>query len=307
MAKIILPTKGIYMKTIDFNSNPSFPSKDISTLYVTHLDTYFSKVEELRQEEDWRQMVLLGELALTDKDASFSDIAKIHAQIASCYFYLGEYDLCAEHANKCHLISEYLDEPNFLIRSLYLLSAHKRTLANLSQDPTEKRELFGEARSLINKAIKCFDRCNCPLLRAKVLFNGGAAHSDDPNGDLKIAICWYKEAMEIFSSLGEKNDYARTAIRLGKAYLLQDRINELSDLLNQIQPDLLPQKTKVHYKYLQAQYYAHLHENQKAASIILDALEIANRLGMKVDIQRLNALLEDVQDKPEEISSFTKC
>lgn len=296
------------MKAIDPSFSRTYPAKDISTLYVTHLDTYFSKVEELKQDEDWRQMVLLGELALTDKDASFSDIAKIHAQIASCYFYLGDYELCAEHANKCHLISEYLDEPNFLIRSLYLLSAHKRTLANLSQDPAEKRELFGEARSLINKAINCFDRCNCSLLKAKVLFNGGAAHSDDPNGDLKIATCWYKEAMEIFSSLGEHNDYARTAIRLGKVYLLQDRISELSTLLDQIQPnESLPQKTKVHYKYLLAQYYAHMHENQKAIPIILDAMEIADKLGMKVDIKRLQALLERVQDKPENLVNSMKC
>lgn len=272
-----------------------FPGQDISTLYITHLDTYFSKVEELKQDEDFRQMVLLGELALTDKNASFADLAKIHAQLASSYFYLGEHELCLEHANKCQLISEYLDDPNFLIRSLYLLSAHKRTQANLCSKSKEQAALFDEAKSLIHKAIKYFDRCNCDFLKAKVLFNAGAAYSDDPNGDLEIAISWYQEAMALFLSQDEYNDYSRTMIRLGKVWLLQHKYDELEKLLDQVDPLRLPKKTKVHYQYLEAQYYIALKSYSKASCVILSAIDIATELGMKTDLSRLNILLEQMQ------------
>jgi tetratricopeptide (TPR) repeat protein len=248
---------------------------DISTLYITHLDTYFSKVEELKLNEDFKQLVLLGELALTDKKATFTEVAKIHAQLASSYFYLGEHELCLEHANKCQLISEYLDEPNFLIRSLYLLSAHKRTEANLCSDIEEQRELFQESKSLIHKAIKYFNRCDCDFLKAKVLFNGGAAYSDDTNGDLEVAIRWYQEAADLFLSLEEHNDYYRTLIRLGKVWLLQHKYDDLTELLNKVDALKLPKKTKVHYQYLEAQYYIAIKKYLLANAIIFDALETA--------------------------------
>lgn len=280
--------------------------EDISTLYITHLDTYFSKVEELKLNEDFKQLVLLGELALGDKKATFTEVAKIHAQLASSYFYLGEHELSLEHANKCQLISEYLDDPNFLIRSLYLLSAHKRTEASLSTELEKQRELFQESKSLIHKAIKYFNRCDCNFLKAKVLFNGGAAYSDDPNGDLEIAIQWYQEAISLFLSLNEHNDYYRTLIRLGKVWLVQKKYEDLKELLNKIDVSTLPKKTKVHYQYLEAQYYIAINKYLLANAIIFDALESATDLGMKTEINRLNTLLKQIQNEEGQLLPYEK-
>lgn len=261
------------------------------------LAEYLSRFDGLKEMENWREILSLGSQALSDPLITKKQVAKIHAQLASCSFYLGDYEGCAMHANRCLLISESLEDPSLLMRALYLLSAHKRAEGNTYavSDPELAKQSFAEALSLIDKAIEHFDHCHDDFTKAKVLFNAGAAHSDDPQGDLELAVKRYQEAIDMYSLLGEYDDYARTSIRLGKVFLLQNRYGDLQEVLEKIELTLLPKKTKVHYQYLEAQYYAAIEERAKAQSILLNAIKQAEALGMEADLNRLHTLLQSLE------------
>ncbi len=260
-------------------------------------DNYLFNFDQLKKDENWKEITLLGNQALSNCSILPAQKAKIHAQLASCYYYLGDYESSANHASSCLEISECLDDPILLMRSLYLLSAHKRGEGNKNAaiDPKQADQYFKEARSLIDKAFLYFDHCKDDFIKAKVLFNAGAAHSDDPNGDLKIATQRYQEAIKIYRSLEEYDDFARTSIRLGKVFLLQGKLDDLSSLLNKIDINLLPQKTKVHYQYLEAQYYVAIEDYPKARFILLDAIKDAKALEMAADLDRLSRLLKEIE------------
>ncbi|MCH9633397.1 MAG: hypothetical protein S4CHLAM7_01220 [Chlamydiae bacterium] len=283
---------------ISQSSNNGFISALESPNPITNsYEKYSSNFNRLKEMENWSEILILGNQALIDNLMTEVQKAKTHAQLASCSYYLGDYDGCAKHANSCLEISECLDDPNMIMRALYLLSAYKRGEGNknASVDPKQADQYFKEARSLIDKALQCFDYCKDDFIKAKVLFNAGAAHSDDPHGDLEIAIPKYQEAIKIYQSLEEYDDFARTSIRLGKVFLLQKRYAELLDLLNKMDISLLPTKTKVHYKYLEAQYFVAMLDYPKAQLVLLDAINDATNLGMETDLSRLTLLLNSIQ------------
>ncbi|MCH9631716.1 MAG: hypothetical protein S4CHLAM6_00330 [Chlamydiae bacterium] len=281
------------MDPIYESNNPLI--KSCFTLDVSYLDNFFSKVGELKKESNWKHIVLLGQLALESNKSSLDQRGSVHATLSSSCFYLGEYDLGIEHARKCKLMGEYLDDPSHIIRGLYLISAHKRIEANLCNEPGEKRKLFKEAQTEIQKAIKYFDRCSDEFVKAKALFNGAAAAADEPDGNLEVAVQWFRKAMDIFLKLEKYDDYNRTTIRLAKAALLLNNHNGCYEILKNIQLDSLTQKTTVHYLYVKAQYFVATKQFSDACTTILDAIEIALELGMKTDLERLNVLLDEIK------------
>lgn len=276
-------------------------SNSRSYLEKTHLENYALKIEQFKQDEDFNKIILLGELALNDKNVSFRDVIKIHTQLSSTYFYQGRYDLSLEHATKCQLMAEYLDEPSFLIQSLYLLSANKRALSTFSSNPTEKNDLIKDAKSYINKATKHLNQVNCEYLKAKVLFNAGAAYTNESKKDLEIATHFFNDAVDIFLTQGKFLDYSRTLIRLAHIYLLQKREDETLTFLKKINYSELTNKTKVHYHYLEAKYFIEIKKFYSASSIILDAIELANKLEMTRDLDRLNTLMKQIQIEDDQI------
>lgn len=268
---------------------------DCFTLNISYLDNFFSKIDELKEEANWKHIILLGQQALEDKNSTLTQRGTIHATLSSSCFYLGEYDLGMEHAKKCQLVGEYLDDSNQIIRGLYLISAHKRAEANLCKEPEEQQKLFKEAQLEIQKAFKHFNSCTDHFVKAKALFNGAAAAADAPDGKLEIAVKWFRKAMDIFLKLEKYDDYNRTAIRLAKVALLLNNNKGCHQILNSIQQDNLTQKTTVHYMLIKAQYLIATKQFPDACIIILDAIEIALELGMQTDLERLNVLLEEIK------------
>ncbi len=276
------------------------PVKDCFTLNISYVDNFFTKVEDLKTDNEWKHIILLGEQALNDKKHILEQRAHIHAELSSCSFYLGEYDLGLEHAGKCLLMSKYLNNTNQIIRALYLTSAHNRALAGISTDPQEKKEFFDAARSFFYKALEYVDQTNDEQLKAQVYFNGAAAYADDPDGDLNTALTWYQRAMNIFERFEQLNDYNCAAIRLGKLSLKIGKLPSCRKILDNINLEELSNRTAVHFKLLKAQYLIAIEEFSGAREVILDALENANKLEMKTDIKRLELLLNEIKDPDNE-------
>lgn len=277
--------------TLSSVSNHTISSRGLNE--TSSLKNYLIHFDQLKKNENWIEIIQLGSQALLDPFISLNQKAKIHAQLASCSFYLGDYENCLSHAQNCLSLSEKLDDSSLVIRAFYLLSAHKRAEGNqyLEINPKLSKHYFEEARSLIDQALEHLNYCSDDFMKAKVLFNAAAADSDDPYGNLERAIERYQKAIEIYTSLRAYDDVARASIRLAKVYLLQKRYKDLLCILKGIDVVSLPLKTKVHYQYLEAQYYASLQQPEKAKSILQEAIETAENLKMETDLKRLEALM----------------
>ena len=225
-----------------------------TTLIAAASLTFAESFPLLREQADWSEIVRLGEAAA----------AEIHGQLASSYFYQGDFESAKKHALLC------LDQEK--IHGLYLLSAVARAEGN-----------FAEAKRLAAEALPL----STGELRAKVLFNLGAACADNPEGNLQEALSAFDEALTLFEC---PEDRQRTLIRLGKVHLLLGNLLEAEQISNKL--EFVSERTSLHAAYLSAQIQQALGRTEEARKIASAALEQALRLGAKKDAERISAFLE---------------
>lgn len=224
------------------------------TLFAAASLTYAESFPLLREQADWAEIVRLGEAAA----------AEIHGQLASTYFYQGDFENAKRHALLC------LDQER--VHGLYLLSAVARAEEN-----------FSEAKRLAEDALPL----SSGELRAKVLFNLGAACADDPEGNLQEALSAFNEALDLFSC---PEDRQRTLIRLGKVYLLSGNLLQAEEITNKL--EYVSERTALHASYLSAQVQKALGKTEEARLTASAALEQALKLGAKKDAERIRGFLE---------------
>jgi hypothetical protein len=61
----------------------------------------------------------------------------------------------------------------------------------------------------------------------------GAAHADNPKGDLGKAEANYLIALECYKNLNISDEIIRTSIRLGKVYLLRENFPQTQVIIKQ--------------------------------------------------------------------------
>lgn len=237
---------------------------------------------DLLKPQDWPTVCDLGEKALQDEFLSDPEKAQVHARLASSYFYLGDYESMIRHIQECRSIALDISSKKYLVRSLYLLSAYYR--GNL---------LFKEAKATISEAIGLIESDVEDCLKAKVFFNAGAAHADDPCGNLFQAIDYYQKAINLLDSTS--NDAYRTQIRMAKCWLVLKNYKEAWETLFPLFQVNLELRTYIHLQYVSAQVNVAQGEWETALTQISHALKSAEKLQMKVDIERLIKLKKEIQ------------
>ena len=163
------------------------------------------------------------------------------------------------------------------MHGLYLLSAVARAEGD-----------FEKAKTIALEALLLSQ----DELRAKVLFNLGAAEADDdPKGDLIVAQKSFEEALLLSVCL---EDRQRTTIRLGKVYLLQGNIAEAKSLLGKILPEIQNKRIAMHAEYLSAQVEKALGDIEKARQMAQEALIKAAELGAAKDAERIKEFVQNL-------------
>jgi len=245
------------------------------------LDEYFTSFPMLRDEEKWEQIISLGEQALKSTPTDLQ-AAKIYGQLASSYFYRGEFSAAESHAKACYETAVRSGLPEEQIHGMYLLSATARAHGE-----------FSAAKAIALLAL--------PLasgeMRAKVLFNLGAAEGDDPHGNLNAAEAAYTEAASLFECALDRQ---RCAIRLGKIYLLRGEIGSARALIEHTLPEIRNQRVGIHASYLAAQVEKADGNDEKAKEIGAAALEAARRLNAQKDAERIAAFLEEIEQSSKQ-------
>ncbi len=235
---------------------------------------YFQEFPRLRGEEAWEEIIGSGEKAL--ESASKEEAVQIHGHLASSHFYQGNFAEAALHAALCYEIACELEDEDQEVHGLYLLSAVARAEGE-----------FNEAKSIALEAL--------PLsqgeLRAKVLFNLGAAEMEDPQGNLTAARKYLEEAMALFDC---DEDRQRSAIRLGKIELLLGNIEKGKEILDKITPGIKNQRILMHAEYLAAQIEKARGNSELARALAQKALSKARDLQAKKDEIRIEEFCESL-------------
>jgi len=249
------------------------------------VENYFKSFPDLHKSGEFATIVLLGEEALAHTP-SHSDATKIHAQLASTCFYIGEMDLAETHARLSYELSCAEDDERGQIRGLYLLSTTARG-----------RKEFSTAIAIARLALPLTaNKKERQDLRAKILYNLGNAYSDDPQGNLAAAEEAYKEAIVLFQT---PEDRLRCLDRLGTIYLEQEHLScaisvldQVKLLLNEIAPNEQMNRTKAKLLYLEARIEKKRGLIENAQKIASRAFELAASLGLKNDMQRIELFMK---------------
>lgn len=258
------------------------------------IETYFAHFELLAKSENWNEILAQGKAALETarKEHRLEDEAKICAQLTSTAFYKGDYPEALFYANRCHELAESFTDPSLFIRALYLESAVYRALAAKNGDYSYRQAVATAEEAASLYASKGVTNQN---LQGKVYFNLGAAHADDPKGNLDKAGDCYSIALACFRESDAVDDLIRTSIRLGKVYLLQKKPTLCQQLLDEIRPQITSERLAMHADYLEAQLKFAIHDVEGAALVANRGLARAKALGAKEDELRLSSLLEVLQ------------
>lgn len=235
-------------------------------------EEYLKTFPDLRKQEKWDEIVDLGVKALSDSPTD-KELIQIHGHLASSYFYLGDFEEVEHHANHCYKFACKSGDKNEQAHGLYLLSAAARS-----------RGEFEQARIFARKGLPLAEG----EMKAKVYFNLGAAEADDPDGNLEEAENAYKEARDLFEC---PEDQQRTSIRLGKIYLLKGDLDEAERVVEALLPLIQCDRISMHSEYLSAQIEKARGNPEEARNFAAHALEKAERLGAKKDIERLQNFL----------------
>ena len=271
------------------------------------IESYFFHLKALQKEEKWQEIISRGVKAIKQCQVNGDLLSEfsITDQLVSSYFRLGHYMTArimgerliqiADSLQKSEQSSEVVQEmvSELVIDSLYKLSASIRGLAGASQDENQQRELFIQARELMKRALAdCSLYCpNNIGLKARVLFNAGAAECDDPQGDFSHGIAHYKDALELFTDLQEEDYRQRTLIRLGKAYFLMGDLEKSQAIITEVKQLELEIRTRMHLYYLEAQVIKGEGYFIEAKSCAEIGREIALQLHAEADLHRFNHLL----------------
>ncbi len=259
------------------------------------ISSFTRELPSLLQEEKWEEVVLLGEKALQEELPSLEKFI-ILDQLISSYFRLGLFEEAKEKANSLVILGETLNQPQAVVDSFYKLSAALRGAADSEKDPLKKRELFSECYFAIEKAFTiCEEKCSeNKALKARVLFNRGALHCDDPIGDVRLGITYYLEAISLFKELHEVDFTQRMLIRLGKAYFLLGDFIQSRQVIEELKGETLEKRTYMHMLYLEAQVCLEEKNKKGALEIALQGKEMAISLHARHDLDRFEILIKKV-------------
>lgn len=214
---------------------------------------------------------------------TYSYMGKVCYNLGRLYFRLGYYEEAEEILKEGLDACSQVDDHQMRATMLYMQSAMSR-----------RRGDYETARYLCEESLRLMHILKDEYGIAVALYNLGAAHDEDTNGDLAKAISAFEEGLQLFRRLNKHTREARTLIRLARALLLEGRIKDAEHRLHQAEIKISKDKEPREFVDLHL-IRAKLKEasgNSEAALLIAEeAWLLAERLGMKLEMVELIALM----------------
>ena len=245
--------------------------------------------EMLKKNGCWSTHVGLGASALQTVilQKRQREELQLSLQLASSYFYLGDYRRCGELADVASSIATDTGLWPERIESLYLKSAVARVNRKKSAVA-----LSGEALAYSERYLPDNVR-----LRAKILYNLGAALTDSEQPDLTRARTRLQEASRIYHHQHDDYEIVRTGLRLARVEYLRKKYRQALKEAQSLERHLTEPRAKMLYHYQVAKIEHRLSHWATARQEALQGLALARSLGASKDLQKLETLLEAVRKK----------
>ncbi|MGL5264332.1 MAG: hypothetical protein ACRDAI_07195 [Candidatus Rhabdochlamydia sp.] len=275
-------------------------NSSLSITTVDPIETHFKNFETLSKSENWKEIIAQGNIALefAKKANRPEDEAKICSQLGSVAFYLGDYAQVLVYTNRCYELSAFFVDPSLFIRSLCLKSAVYRAFAAKQEEEQARQVSYLRAIEAAEEAALIYAKKNMndPQSKGKIYFNWGAAHADNPNGDLEKATDYYLIALTCFETANATHDSMRIKVRLGKVYLLQNKYDLSQKIIDEVRPQISSERLAMQLDYLEAQLKLATNNVKDAIKIAQSGLAHAKILGAKEDELRLTLLLQRIKN-----------
>jgi len=282
-------------------TRPVGPLESRSALLEDPIGEYFKIEETLVKEEQWEEIIQKSKAPLAEaiKINRHSAAANIYFQRTSAFFKLGKYIEARENALCCDKLMQSIENPILVIQALYLKSAVYRALASKELEPKAKQEMFLQAVEIAESACQIYTEKSVENenLLGKVFFNLGAAHADNPHGDLQEAEHCYQNALKFFKNSGSFEEEVRTNVRLGKIYLIKKDYSFLKELIHEARATILPDRLTMHIDYLEAQYLLAIGDCENGERVTKSGLSRAICLRAEEDQLRFNVLLQEIIER----------
>lgn len=301
--------KELYHLAIDANNNPELVWEKIveSRSEIQHFQTleglervlqnYFQVFSVLCKSEDWNALVIQEERALFASRITkrVQDEAKISSNLTSTYFYLGNYSKAQIYSQRCRVLSKEFSDLKLYVRALYLESAVNRAIAGKANKTQKQQELYAKAVSIANEALEVYhlQKLDDQGLQGKIFFNMGAAHADNPTGDLIKASECYQKALDCFENTCP-DDFARTQNRLAKVLILQKKYTQAERIIASLRNSNLSQRLTMHTELLESQFKLELGQKEAAKNLAQKGLAIAKALNAQEDANRFISLIQKI-------------
>ena len=118
------------MLTFVFSSTVMSIVKDFSISSIDQvsrdqeiIQSYFKNFSKLKSSEKFLEIIDIGKEAIEASQRLYLllEEAKIHTQLSSSYFYIGNYEKVYDHAEKCSQIATLINDDKLLIIVSYIL------------------------------------------------------------------------------------------------------------------------------------------------------------------------------------------
>lgn len=254
-----------------------------------HADSdFFALYESLKKEGKWREIIRNGVAALETKKLNNEQASLVNCRMASCYFYLGDHEAALKAATHASEQAQLAGHHGLIARSLYLISAAYRALAQKGTNPAHSQ------LALENIDIAILTLGNHDVgksIQAKVYYNAGALHHDVFN-NIENADTYYKMAMALFEK--GSDDFNRTMLRHIRCLIELNKLAEAE--IEATKLDIpLDTKTGVHFMIMMAKLNMKGKKYPEARHFLENAKKVAEEKSMGQEVQMLTDLSEAIK------------
>ena len=231
----------------------------------------------------WKEHIHWGEEAINIASQAGDNKAMmaLSIQLASTYFYLGDYQKCEDSARAANKAAIALDDRIAEVQSLYLLSA-----AHRARGDSQSVRFAEQALRLCERYVP-----DDKALKAKVLFNLAAAESDVKPVQLDKAAIHLKDAGCLFKEEGKSHDVLRVGFRLARVQYLRGNYSEANKTIAGLKSYEKSPRNEMIYLYQLAKIEHRQSKWQEAAVSGNQAYRLAVQLDAKKDIERIKLLM----------------
>lgn len=218
--------------------------EEISTKFK---EEFFSSYQELKEEERWHEIIEKGKLALKEGRATAVEVAEIHFNLSTIYYYLAEFATAGRHAAQCTAWARLAGAPALEMKGLTNQSCIERVQAirKLEGGSFDRATTFAEEAIYLYRSSELEE----PYLLARAYYNLGATCDEDPCGSSTRALNAYQEASLIYQQCAAYSDLSRLANSLAECYLRIGQIDQAIATLEEAEQFEKNDRSQVDYAF----------------------------------------------------------